>query len=466
LHLSDLLFVAYKITQCVQEGLTYLHICDKVIRVSDDVYRGYVEFQNFSLGQNNEIFIMQRNRVPMLIDLPDQHTTPINTWTDNADNFEVTLRREIPLDIVYWIISDDYDDLTEFGLLHYLHLKMVLSRERTGLRARSVQFIDARNSPNRNDYLTYSCSTSSNIFVDIGHYDNCINVYYVDDLGLGSGTKGMACREMNNSVVLSKEAYFDLLTHEIGHLMGLWHIDSDGPKNVMKRISSQREFFTEGQIFRCFTDPNSLVHDFDNRSRTTRDCATSLNPDYSIVECPPQLLRIWEDPPRFFGFFEDYTGEQERCMSLIGEYLLQDCTLGESSPNSLLEKFVGYGSEAQNILMSILENGPPDLLVRHIENSIRSFSSELKAFQEEGGYDDIEDKELLKSIATLDLNHLLEIQKRSLNFQIQKRALEALKEFNNDEVKDRLRIILEKDANHKLAKKIAGTLVEMTVLKE
>ena len=101
------------------------------------------------------------------------------------------------------------------------------------------------------------------------------------------------------------------LAHELGHALGLYHIDSFSDtanppqpyfnqKNVMHSASSKtRNFLTEGQTFRAVVQDGSALNKIYNARLDPlikRRCNDEVGPDPTDPHgCPPVDTRIWVD---------------------------------------------------------------------------------------------------------------------------------------------------------------------------
>lgn len=125
------------------------------------------------------------------------------------------------------------------------------------------------------------------------------NMYAVGRVA-GEAWRGESCGERNIAVVAAATSWHTKL-HEIGHNLGLQHVDGrhiqryKPTENLMHKASSDRRFLSEGQIF--------LIH-FDIQTALKEVFSTLVPPDWpfrdcsadpQVIPCPPQSTWIWDD---------------------------------------------------------------------------------------------------------------------------------------------------------------------------
>lgn len=223
---------------------------------------------------------------------------PSIAWTPSADSVTVPFDRRYLLPFKVWVLRSPFADGQAKAWNGRLRTEQIWTDERQGLGVGSFLVVDATAAQHASDYLAFSCSKASGIKSDIGFDPSAINVYLVDTVDFGSGavsTNGVWCG--SGVLALGWNGSDHLFTHEVGHALGLAHIDNfatsfDGT-NVMHPASNDRKYLTEGQTFRAVTRPDSVVATLGGRSGMTRLCTNSTST--SNTTCPPVDKRIWAD---------------------------------------------------------------------------------------------------------------------------------------------------------------------------
>src|SRR5262249_24777048 len=127
-----------------------------------------------------------------------------------------------------------------------------------------------------------------------------INVYLVG-LVDGSTSRGNACQIGGGFVAIAAGSSAELLAHEMGHDLRLQHIDDldsvFNSTNVMYSLSSNRQYFTEGQTFRAHLRSYSAINSVYGLrpGLPTRDC----DRDTMMLGCPWIARRIWSDGAQY-----------------------------------------------------------------------------------------------------------------------------------------------------------------------
>jgi hypothetical protein len=168
--------------------------------------------------------------------------------------------------------------------------------------------------------------SASNLFWDFDTAANCgkleaaaaslgmktngaFNLYLVRTVD-GLYGKGDFCYT-HDSAVLGSQAAWGTMLHEMGHDLGLWHVDGKpwfskvgGKKNLMCASSATRKYVTEGQVFRMhFTSGSGLNFQLSSslppslppglsQQRTPRNCDASTP---ASLPCPPEETMLWKD---------------------------------------------------------------------------------------------------------------------------------------------------------------------------
>lgn len=225
-------------------------------------------------------------------------------WTPSSDTIPVDLDTaavEVPITI--WIVyapNGDFAAQSQKALLDLMTTQVNYEKERLGFNFSNVTIIDATNDPDAANYYNFTCGMRSGLESDIGNNPDHINVYYVHTVD-GSTTRGQSCTIGSNFAALGSNAGVELLSHEIGHNLYLFHIDAltaygFSQTNIMHSASNTREFFTEGQTFRAHVAPQSSINDTYNArpGGITRSCSPTST-STSVYGCPAIQTRIWTD---------------------------------------------------------------------------------------------------------------------------------------------------------------------------
>ena len=240
------------------------------------------------------------NEVVAFTNLRPVAIKPSVSWSP-ATPVSVPFAGPIVITVRVWIVKGPYQQQHDEAVNRCIATKGIWDSERMGVAMAScADIVDATTNPLASAYYSFDCTKRDKIRKDIGEMKDRVNVYIVDTvLALGSygNGKGNSCGIGTNLVALGSAAGDDLLAHELGHSFGLTHIDDltadFDDTNVMFSQSVNRQFLTEGQLFRAhlssFSTLNSLYP-----ARTgllTRDCLRDVTSD----TCPSIRKRIWAD---------------------------------------------------------------------------------------------------------------------------------------------------------------------------
>jgi hypothetical protein len=188
-----------------------------------------------------------------------------------------------------------------------------LDRERTGLvlakagAAGGADWISDQttNAAKRDQFKNFThqagiddCSLLD-VLTDHMKEPGAFNMYLVGRVD-GEAWRGESCLEADINVVAAAASWHTRL-HEIGHNLGLYHVDGrqirryDPSRNLMYKASSDRRYLSEGQTFLIYFDMQTALNRvFSNLlppGWPFRDC-TATHP-----ECPPLTTWIWDDLP-------------------------------------------------------------------------------------------------------------------------------------------------------------------------
>ena len=188
-----------------------------------------------------------------------------------------------------------------------------LERERTGLvlhkagTAGTDDWISNQtaNAAKRDQFKNFSTAEAANdcatarldLLTDQMKEAGALNMYLVGRVDGQSG-RGESCLAPDISVI-GAAALWHTRLHEIGHNLGLLHVDGrqirryEPTKNLMHKASGDRRFVSEGQIFLAY---------FDLQTALKRVFSSLLPPEWPFrdctdpqVECLPLTTWIWDD---------------------------------------------------------------------------------------------------------------------------------------------------------------------------
>jgi hypothetical protein len=230
------------------------------------------------------------------------------TFHDGQDLVLIDFQDEIELDFSVWIVDVDWVNTVsnrENETIDALaYAEGIWDTERMGLKVGSITVHDATGDPDADDddvrdHEEDDDDYFENIASEIGFDADRINIYLVRK-AFGSRYYGVAEVGGDQLAMGMYTGGEDLLIHEIGHNFSMEHVDGDAnfdSKNVGTSVGSvwtKRQFFTEGQTFRCHMEPGSAINDtYDARTGLyTIDCDHSSS---ATVGCPRIHKRIWAD---------------------------------------------------------------------------------------------------------------------------------------------------------------------------
>ncbi len=238
---------------------------------------------------NNEVVVFGQNRPPTLAaNVP---------WSLGVDTVTVTTPTRLEPDITLWIVKGPYSQQRSLALDAVATTETIWASQYAGMRFGDVTVVDATGDPDAPSFHAFDgCSRRSDMEAQIGHTDGRINIYYVERVD-GGTARGRACPIGGDFAVMAESSGDELLSHEIGHLFSLTHIDhltADFDRtNVMHSASSVRQYLTEAQIYRSHFNPNSAInqHLGLRSGLAQRACARE---QVSAI-CPRIALRLWPD---------------------------------------------------------------------------------------------------------------------------------------------------------------------------
>ena len=229
-------------------------------------------------------------------------------FRQGLDVVPIQFQSEITLDFTVWVLDvgsagntynnrvNEIADALAYCEEHWLE-------ERMGLRVGDIQVNDVRSDPDAatlrdheadDDPIAYFDDLAS----DIGLDPNRINIYLTRKVN-GSRHYGGSLSGDDQVAMGMYTSEIDILIHQIGHLFTLESVDGNAnfdSQNVAKGIGNlltRRQYFSEGQVYRCHINATSAINDtYNARSGAyTSFCSDTDN----NIECPPLEKRIWAD---------------------------------------------------------------------------------------------------------------------------------------------------------------------------
>jgi hypothetical protein len=257
------------------------------------------QFSKINGNKTNEIMAFTQDR-PMAL------YTPV-PWTTGNDNIVVPFPNKILIPVTIWVVYGDFDTVSTKAANDILTASTIYGTERVGVDFSTVTFMNATANPLAPNYYNYDSSTmATRIKTDIGYVAGQINIYYVRSIIGQGGAQYTNAGEVNRvggpSIAIGSNTTITVLTHEIGHLCALAHVDSGPPTqwfnftNVMSQNGSPNaRFLTEGQVLRMhLTSVSVLNNTYHARpGLPIRDCSTTSTT--ATDTCPGVQKRVWAD---------------------------------------------------------------------------------------------------------------------------------------------------------------------------
>ena len=237
----------------------------------------------------NEVILFGRNRPPTLVE-----NAP---WTLGVDTIPVPARGDLRIDLTIWIVKGPFSTQRARAVDAVQTTLSIWTAQNVGVEFGAVEYLDATGDSDASTFYSFDgCGRRADMEQRIGHKSGRLNIYYVERVD-GGTSRGRACPIGGDFAVMAESSGDELLSHEIGHLFSLTHIDhltgDFDRSNVMHSASSVRQYFTEAQIYRAHFNPNSAInqHLGLRPGEPQRSCARE---QVSTI-CPRIALRLWGD---------------------------------------------------------------------------------------------------------------------------------------------------------------------------
>jgi hypothetical protein len=223
-------------------------------------------------------------------------------WTSGRDRFNMALGDQINVGLTIWIVQGPFAAQRDHAFIACVQTLGIWFWERTGLALNRCDIRDATADPDITNAILNSTGGDNRNWNDfsnaIGFVQNQINVYWINTVE-GSTTTGWS--DFGGRIVMGRNTGQELLVHEVGHGFSLRHpvgSCSDASTmfdhtNIMWACSDDREFATEGQVFRMHFNPASSLNALYN-ARPGQPTETCFGAAESPA-CPALERRLWAD---------------------------------------------------------------------------------------------------------------------------------------------------------------------------
>lgn len=248
-----------------------------------------VDVGDLDSGASNEAIGFTNHRPPRHVATP---------WAAGNDSFDVDFRGRIQVPVTVWIVHGPFAAQRQHAIEACIRTSAIWNAERVGLAFSQFEVIDATGDPQAAARSTFPNGDLNpqawvDLRNDIGFTNGRLNIYWVNTVN-GATTNGWS--NFGAQIAMGADTFDELLSHEIGHAFSLTHSDGAAnfdDTNVMWSGSIQRQFLTEGQLFRAHLDPDSIINAVYGArpGETTRDCAFGT----ATAQCPASQRRLWAD---------------------------------------------------------------------------------------------------------------------------------------------------------------------------
>lgn len=309
------------------------------------------DFRTFAGVGRNEIALFSSGTSPTLLRAP---------WTDGPDVLEVAFAAPLVVPLTVWIMQGSFEGTLDRIRRDIDYTESTFAQEALGI-VFDLEVVDATATEDISTLMQFDCSKSAVTEQTVGHRDERLNLYYLSTVD-GGTQRGVTCPIGGNFVAMAGGAGRDLLSHEIGHMLGLFHIDAwpnFGQANIMHSASSVRRFLTEGQAFRAHWGFLSVLNGTLQAypAGLLRNCLGQFDEQ----SCPSINTRLFDDG----GIVATASRVLSRStLSRLERALLRRCNTGDSGDSDL-----GHDPSA---LLAVFRNGPSPGLRAVVESEAGS----------------------------------------------------------------------------------------------
>jgi hypothetical protein len=244
---------------------------------------------NLTAGASNEVVGFAAQRPPRYVATP---------WTGGNDTFNVDFRPRISVPVTVWIVHGPFAAQRQHAIEACIRTSAIWNAERVGVAFSTFDILDATADPQAAARSAFpNGDTNPQAWIDlrndIGFVAGRLNIYWVNTVN-GLTTNGWS--NFGAQVAMGANSGDELLSHEIGHAFSLTHSDGNAnfnTTNVMWSASNNRQFLSEGQLFRAHLNPSSIL----NAVYAARPGEITRNCNFGDASnaCPAIQRRLWAD---------------------------------------------------------------------------------------------------------------------------------------------------------------------------